>query len=353
MSNLSTKHWSYLYSQPTGSGVLKAQPDDFKVSEILGYEPNGDGEHIYLWTRKVGLNTAYVAEQLAKFCQLPLRNVSYAGRKDKHAVSEQWFGLHVPGKRSYDWSEMALEGFEVLHAKRHNKKLRTGVLKGNAFAIRIRQITQREEVLTRLEKIKQSGVPNYYGEQRFGLIRATDSTASKLGGNLLLAEKMLQGETIRNRNKRSMAISAMRSWLFNEFVSQRVSSDTLRKPINGDVFVLNGSNSYFTEPEINHQIVARLASGDIQISAPLWGSGPLSSQTETAGFEQAIAKKHADICNMLEQLGLKQERRFIHLNPQGFNWEFDQNDLLLNFSLPSGCFATSVIRELTNISQQD
>lgn len=353
MSSLSTQHWNYLYGQPAGNGLLKAQPDDFKVSELLGYEPSGEGEHIYLWTRKIGLNTAFVAEQLAKFCQLPLRNVSYAGRKDKHSVSEQWFGLHVPGKQSFNWSEMALQGFEVLHAKRHNKKLRTGVLKGNTFAIRIRNITEREDVLQRLDKIKQSGVPNYYGEQRFGLIRVTDSAALKLGGNLVLAEKMLQGETIRNRNKRSMAISALRSWLFNEFVSKRIESNTMQFPMNGDVFVLSGSNSYFIEPEINDETVARLSSGDIQISAPLWGAGSLSSQSQTAEFEQMIAKDNSAICRLLEQLGLKQERRFIHLSPHKFTWEFDQDDLLLQFSLPSGCFATSVIRELSNVIQHD
>jgi len=353
MSNLTTQHWNYLHGKPTGQGLLKAQADDFKVSELLGYEPCGEGEHIYLWTRKTGLNTAFVAEQLAKFCQLPLRNVSYAGRKDKHSVSEQWFGLHVPGKQSFNWSEMALEGFEVLLAKRHNKKLRTGVLKGNTFAIRIRQITHREDVLQRLEMIKKSGVPNYYGEQRFGLIRTTDSAATKLGGNLLLAEKMLQGETIRNRNKRSMAISAMRSWLFNEFVSKRVESNTLLSPMNGDVFVLSGSNSYFSEPEISDEIVTRLTSGDIKISAPLWGTGPLSSHNKTAEFEQAIAEINPSVCKMLAELGLKQERRFIHLNPSKFTWEFDQDDLLMQFSLPSGCFATSVIRELTNVRQQD
>lgn len=353
MNNLSTHHWNYLYGQPTGHGLLKAQPEDFKVSELLGYEPSGEGEHIYLWTRKTGLNTAFVAEQLAKFCHLSLRNVSYAGRKDKHAVSEQWFGVHVPGKQSFNWSEMALQGFEVLRAKRHNKKLRTGVLKGNSFAIRIRQITESEDVLQRLAKVKLSGVPNYYGEQRFGVIRSADFATTKLGGNLMLAEKMLQGEVIRNRNKRSMAISALRSWLFNEFVSKRVNSNTLQSAMSGDVFILNGSNSYFTESKLSDEILARLTSGDIQTSAPLWGAGPLNSQDQAAEFEQLIAKNHSAICKMLEQLGLKQERRFIHLRPNNFTWEFNKDDLLLQFSLPSGCFATSVIRELTNIKQED
>ena len=260
--------------------------------------------------------------------------------------------MHVPGKKSFNWSKLDLDGFAVLEARRHNKKLRTGVIQANTFAIRVRQITQPEEMQQRLEKINCSGVPNYYGAQRFGVVRGTDADPSNQGGNLRLAEKMLQGETIRNRNKRSMAISALRSWLFNEFVSKRLEAGNLLSPLQGDVFILCGSNSFFTEPEISDDILRRLSSGDIQISAPLWGSGLLSSQGQTLEFEQRIAKDHLHICKMLEHLGLKQERRFIHLKPAELSWNFDRDNLFIQFSLPSGCFATSVIRELTNIRQE-
>ena len=139
---LTTDHWHYLHGTPITAGQLKAHPQDFVVREILGYEPCGEGEHIYLWCRKTGLNTAYIAEQIAKFCQLPLRAITYAGRKDKHAVTEQWFGVHQPGKKQFDWSALQLDGLEILHSQRHNKKLRTGVLKGNRFELLLRNVSE-------------------------------------------------------------------------------------------------------------------------------------------------------------------------------------------------------------------
>lgn len=353
MNSLDTQNWRYLHGRPKGTGKLKSQLADFCVTEILGYEPCGEGEHIYLWTQKEGLNTAFVAENIARFCKVPLRNVTYAGRKDKYSVSQQWFGVHVPGKQEFDWSEFDLDGFQVLLAQRHNKKLRVGTLKGNHFSLRIRQLTEPDEVACRLKLISRSGVPNYFGEQRFGLMRQTNSQQVSQGSNLLLAEKMLAGEEIRNRNKRSMAISALRSWLFNEFVSQRIHHSYFDTPIEGDVFILNGSNSYFSESEIDQNIINRVTNGDILLSAPLWGKGLLSSQSASAVFENQISKEHKNLCDLLESLGLKQERRHIQLRAKELAWEFDEEDILLKFSLPSGCFATSVVRELLTATQDD
>lgn len=339
-------HWHYLMPPPTATGQLKVELEDFHVTEKLGYEPTGQGEHIYLWVRKIGLNTAFLAEEIAKFARVPLRDVTYAGRKDKYAVTEQFFSVHKPGKAEFDWSQLAVEGAEVISAMRHDKKLRTGVLKGNRFAIIVRNISDTEQLEQRLEKIAQQGVPNYYGAQRFG-----NSRYDARGGNLVLAEKMLAGEDIRNRNKRSMAISALRSWLYNEFVSRRIEDGLFNQPISGDVMLLAGSASYFCAQAIDETIQQRLLSRDIQLSVPLWGQGQLAALDKAGVYEQNIASQYPEVTHTLEKLGLKQERRALRLLPQNMQWQLENNQLQVSFDLPAGAFATSVIRELVDIQQ--
>ena len=341
-------HWLHQYPRLDISGQFKFSAEDFQVTEILGYEPIGDGEHIYLWVRKSGLNTAYLAEQIAKFTQLPLRAVTYAGRKDKHAVTEQWFSVHLPGKGEFDWAKFNEPGAEVLESIRHNKKLRTGVLKGNQFNITLRHLSSTSGIDERLHQIKKTGVPNYYGAQRFG-----NTQYDPRGGNLVLANKMINGETIRNRNKRSMAISALRSWFFNEMLNSRLQNDYLCKPLSGDVMQLSGSHSFFCAPQIDASIYQRLTKRDIFLSAPLWGKGPLASQNEALQFEQNLAQQHLAIAKTLEDLGLKQERRAINLFPNDLEWSLANDTLNLSFSLPAGTFATSVLRELIDVQDNN
>lgn len=327
--------------------MLKATPEDFIVEEQLGYQPIGEGEHIYLWVEKRGLNTAYVAEQLAKFTGLPLRAITYAGRKDKHALTYQWFGVHLPGKSSPEWEKFALEGARILKAERHNKKLRTGVLKGNRFSLTLKDVSQGDAIAARIALIEQYGVPNYYGAQRFG-----DSRHHAQGGNLALAEKMLEGEEIRNRNKRSMAISALRSWVFNEFVSARVAAGTFDTALAGDALMLSGSNSFFICEQPDNEIAARLQSKDIHPSAPLWGKGSLDSEQDAQRWELSQAKRLDRYCQALAMLGLKQERRPTRLAPTDLQWQLDEQELRIQFSLPAGAFATSVLRELLQTTQE-
>ncbi len=344
MNTLDINHWQYQYGQPKGSAGFKLQLTDFVVTEHLGYQPCGEGEHIYLWVRKQGLNTAYVAEQIARFCQLPLRNVTYAGRKDKYATTYQWFGVHAPGKQDFDWSQLHSPQLQVESAARHNKKLRTGALQGNRFRIRLREVSEKSDVEARLSQIERHGVPNYFGAQRFG-----ESRFEQQPGNLALAMKMLEGEAIRNRNKRSMAISALRAWLFNEFVHRRLLTGHHNQMLAGDVCILSGSNSFFCATEIDETLQQRLAQQDIQLSAPMWGKGTLASQGAALNFESQVAEEFNQVTSCLESLGLQQERRAIQLHPTALSWSWQDQDLVIEFDLPSGCFATSVIRELVQI----
>ncbi|WP_416307937.1 tRNA pseudouridine(13) synthase TruD [Neptunicella sp. SCSIO 80796] len=339
---LSTDHWLYLHGKPVSSGTIKSCPQDFQVTEIPAYPLTGEGEHIYLWIEKSQLNTAYVAEQLASFTGLPLRAISYAGRKDKYALTQQFFAVHLPGNHNPDWNTFDLSGAKVLSATRHNKKLRTGALKGNRFSITIRELDHPEQVTERLALISRFGVPNYYGEQRFG----------NQNSNLHLAQKLVQGEVIRNRNKRSMCISALRSWLFNQTISHRIGEKLFSQPIAGDVMKLAGSNSFFVAEQIDDVIEQRIQSGDIQLSAPLWGTGKLASSGTVAELEQRVATEYSSIANTLEKLKLVQERRAIDVKPANLDWKLDANTLTIAFDLPAGCFATSILRELIQFKAQ-
>lgn len=349
--DLGTEHWAYRYGKPTSTALFKQHPDDFQVNECLGYELTGDGEHIYLYVEKTNLNTAFVAEQLAKFCKLPLRQVTYAGRKDKYAVTRQWFGIHVPGKHAFDWSAFDLEGTRILEAKRHNKKLRTGQLQGNNFVITLRDVSAPEAIITRLTQIGNDGAPNYYGSQRFGVQRIQESGEVQRGGNLHMAERMINGEEIRNRNKRSMALSALRSWLFNEGISTRLQQDKLTTILPGDVINLSGSNSIFVADNSDSTLAQRLAEKDISTTLPLWGKGELGSHSAAEQLEQRIFAPYEKVTGYLASQGLKMERRAAIIWPGQLECQAQGDTLTIRFFLPPGCFATSILRECALITE--
>jgi tRNA pseudouridine13 synthase len=342
-------HWTKIHGNSLGEFIFKQQADDFVVTEKLSFEPSGEGEHIFLWVEKQNLNTAFVAEYIAKFAGLPLRDVTYAGRKDKFAKTYQWFGLYIANKKAPDWSKFDLAGAKIIKVTRNDRKLRTGALIGNHFTVVLRGTKGLCAGLleSRVAKLSQNGVPNYYGPQRFGNLRIDDPTA--LPGNLSLAQKMLAGEEIRNRNKRSMAISALRSWLFNEFIHERIQALEYAKLYEGDVMQLAGSNSFFLCENIDETIKKRIDEKDISITCPLWGKGFLHSTNEVFKFEQSISKKHNHVCELLAALGLKQERRAMILFPQNITFSMMADSITLSFELPSGCFATSVLREICTL----
>lgn len=349
---LTTDHWQYTSSKPLGSAVFKQELSDFQVIESLGYSLTGNGEHIYVELEKTGLNTAFVAEQLAKYCQLPLRQVTYAGRKDKFAVTRQWFGIHLPGKENIDWQGFQLPGTNIVQAIRHNKKLRTGQLAGNRFVITLRNATHLEDITQRLDLAAKNGVANYYGSQRFGVQRLSTALELQQGGNLALAERMLNGETIKNRNKRSMALSALRSWLFNQMLSERIAQQKLFTILPGDVINLTGSNSIFVAEEDFTLLQNRLKRQDISTTVPLWGSGESSAKAQALAMESACVKNYSAITEFLSRQRLTFERRAAIIWPQHLECTCEGDTLIIQFFLPAGCFATSVLRECVNTVEQ-
>lgn len=336
--------YQYLYGKPQVTAKIRQQPEDFQVTEIPSFEPEGDGEHVFLYIRKVGENTDWVAKQLANFCQVPVKDVGYAGKKDRHAVTEQWFSVRVPLTRVVTWSLFETETIKVLKAVRHPRKLRLGSLAGNRFTLRLREGSDAEAFKARLEKIVD-GVPNYFGEQRFGFE----------GGNLHKGLALLSGELKeRQRHKKGLYISAVRSWVFNHVLSQRIAEGLWAKVLPGDVMMLAGTQSIFsaTDPELT-DLQNRLDSFDIHLTGPLWGRGASGAADESLLFEQRTLDSWESVCERLEHVGLRQERRALRLVPKHLSFEQETSACwLVSFELPAGAFATSVLRELCVVGQE-
>ena len=336
---------AYLHGKPEPKGLLRVQQSDFKVFEQLPFLPCGEGEHLFIHIRKTGANTLFVARELAKYFKVKEQLVSYAGLKDRFAVTEQWFGIHVPGKQEYDLTDLMIEGVEVLSYKRHNKKLRTGALTGNRFELILRNVTEIKALYERWKKIIEQGVPNYFGEQRFGID----------GGNIEHALALFSGTKVKDKKKRGMYLSAARSCIFNDIINTRIEKNIFSTLQVGDVLMLSGTQSVFLLEEIDDIIKQRLIEKDVDVTAAMWGAGELMTRDEPQIFEQEIADHHVNFSQGLPRFGLKQERRRIRLVIEDADIEILseenlENDALpavkVSFTLAAGSYATTVLREL-------
>jgi tRNA pseudouridine13 synthase len=301
---------------------MRTSPGDFNVSETLGWEFSGDGEHDYLWLQKTSANTEWVARQLARHADVPVRDVGYSGLKDRHAVATQWFS--VPRWHTPDWSALDVEGVEVLDVQRHHRKLRRGAHKANAFRIVLRgdDLAQHAgELDARLTLIREHGVPNYFGEQRFG----------REGGNVELAEAWASGRRLP-RHKRSLAISTLRSLLFNEQLAARVGAGTWNTLLPGDKANLDGTGSVFDVSEVDAELRGRLAAMDIHPAGVLAGENSgLGPDTWQAALDRAR---------------VEEGWRSFRLVVRDLDWSAEPGAVTLSFSLGRGAFATSVLREI-------
>jgi tRNA pseudouridine13 synthase len=330
------QQFAYLHKKPSATGQLRASMADFKVFEQLPFSPSGEGEHLFIHIRKIGANTVFVARQLARYFEVKESLVSYAGLKDRFAITEQWFAVHVPGKQVYDLSDVEIEGVEILSYCRHHKKLRTGALSGNRFELTLTKVSDVDQVQQRWQQIVDKGVPNYFGEQRFGIN----------GGNLDRASELFAGTKVKDKKKRGIYLSAARSHLFNAIVSQRIEQGHFEHLIGGDVCMLAGTQSVFVADDIDPALTARLEQKDIDITAPLWGAGELMTGQDVAIFEQSIADQHPEFCAGLAKFGLKQERRRIRLILTEPSISIEQDTVQLGFVLAQGSYATTILKEL-------
>jgi tRNA pseudouridine13 synthase len=332
----------HAWGDVVGSATLRAAPEDFQVDEQLGFAASGDGEHLFLRIRKRNQNTAWVAGLLARAANVPEAAIAYAGLKDRRAVTTQWFSIHLPNRQMPDLSSLWNEDIALLEQCWNARKLKRGAHQGNHFVITLREIDADPVALQqRLALMGAHGVPNYIGPQRFGHDH----------DNLWAGVALLAGKPRRRLNHREgLALSAVRAALFNRVLGARVADGSWQQALPGDVLMLDGRGSFFRPQADDADIPARLAALAVHATGPLPGQGRPALSDLALAREQALLTPVAELVAALGRFGQETQRRALRLRVADLAVEWPEaNTLRLGFALPSGAFATSVLRELVTL----
>lgn len=309
---------------------FKVQPEDFQVIEVMGFEPEGEGEHLWLRLRKTNKNTQDLARELVRYYQLPKQAVSYSGLKDKNAVTEQWFSVHIPGKQQV--SAPVLKDVEVLEKSRHLRKLKTGTHQANQFVIRLRDVSDMSALIEALNKVKDEGFPNYFGHQRFGFDR----------GNLAAAQAWLEsGKRPRQRFLEGMYLSALRSYLFNVALSERVLDGDWNSLKAGDWAQFNDGRSAFEVEALNDP---RVSEKTINPALALFDGNASVAESAKALTQQAWFEK-------FRKKRFAREIRALRICPLNMSWQQQDKDCVVSFTLPRGVYATSLLAEVCLLNE--
>jgi len=323
---------------PGTGGRLRATPEDFEVEELPAYLPSGDGEHLFLWVEKVGIDTPQAARRLATALGLHLSEVSWAGLKDRNAVTRQW--LCVPAR-----AEPALAGLQpgpelrVLRHARHGNKLRVGHLRGNRFRIRIRDAEHPEAARAVLEALVARGLPNAFGEQRFGR-----------GDTALRGLALIRGERLPRLPgavERKLYVSAYQASLFNRMLEARLRAGTLWRALAGDLLKKTDSGGLFVcrEPEVDQPRVER---GEVGPTGPIFGWKMPRPAGEVDAAEQALLAAEGLALDAFRRLGGLAEgtRRPFSVPITEASSSSEGATVSLEFTLPAGSYATVLLDEV-------
>lgn len=321
--------------------LIGPTPDDFIVDEIPLYPQSGAGEHLYARVEKRGFTTPAMVRAVTRAAGVDERDVGYAGLKDKHAVTRQWLSLPSKARPPSEWR--LPEGVTVVEHTRHANKLRTGHLRGNRFRITLvtKDLEALEKAMPLAERLRDRGLFNYYGGQRFG--RRGEGLAQAL--TWLRHGAKLHGVP---RFLTKLYPSVIQAEVFNRYFSARRALG-LDRLIAGEVVRLDNAGAMFTVEDAGRE-APRLTSGDIHLTGPIFGPKARPTAGEAAALEMA----------QLGALGLDQEalEKLARLAPGTrrdliapitdleLRWT-GVGRLELAFSLPAGSYATEVVRQFT------
>ena len=316
---------------------LRSEPEDFRVDEIPLYAPSGEGGHTFVLVEKRLRTTEEVARGLARAGGLRAAEVGYAGRKDRVAVTTQWFS--VQGLALEAALSLELPGVRVIEAHRHPHKLRTGQLRGNRFEIVVREIDpelQRAAAL-RFERLRREGMPNRFGSQRFGWD----------GGNVEQAQRLLRGEKIgADRRHARFLLSALQAAVFNAVLSERPLP--LAALEAGDVAMLHVSGGLFRVEDVERE-APRAAAFEISATGPIFGTRVLAPTGAAADRERAVfAAFGVDPEELRPPPGIRLRggRRALRVRLEAAEAVAEGDTLRLCFTLPAGSYASVALEEL-------
>lgn len=324
-------------------GNIKKTPEDFVVEEIPVYQPEGEGEHLFVHITKKGITTKEVQKALAGIYHVNTRDVNFAGIKDKQAIASQYFSVWLKNKEN---KELAYKLEEELPLKinsltYHRKKIKQGHLLANAFNIKISQPEYSpEQAITQIQHIidiiHRKGLPNFYGQQRFGIE----------GDNAQKGYEILTGKR-KEKNKwfRRFLLSAYQSHLFNHYLVLRINQGLYEKIMEGDIAKKHDTGGLFVvENKIEEQ--KRLENKEICYTGPIFGKKMKATKGEAAQLEEKILADNHVAWEDLLQAKLNGTRRQGIIIPV-IQANKEEEGIRLRFTLPKGAYATIVLREFT------
>ena len=318
---------------------FRSTPEDFEVEEVPAYPPSGSGEHVFAFIEKRGLTTKDAVRALCASVGADPRAAGWAGLKDRHAVTRQWISIFGASPEALDRAEV--EGLRVLQAALHPQKLRTGHLRANRFRIRLREVdpSRIEELRRLLFEIEEHGLPNYYGEQRFG----------RDGDNAARARRWVVGDARPPRAgfQRKLQMSALQSEIFNRCVAERVQSSTLGKIYAGELMKKHESGGLFVAPDLE-DTQARADAWEVSPTGPIFGAKMRWPEGEARDREEALLRESGLTLGQLAKWKrvAPGTRRFVRIPVPNLDLAVSDNTVELDFTLPAGSYATILVREI-------
>ena len=332
----------YPYGDATIKGTIKSQATDFKVDEDLGFEPDGEGEHLLLQIEKVGLSTHELIDRIAADFKLKPRDIGYSGLKDRHAVTRQWLSLRLPGQSGHENAPESAD-YRILKQGLHRRKLKPGTHRRNHFEVTIRNLSAFSSVTqNQIDLIRCKGMANYFGQQRFGSKQDNVGRALGVFGSERKTRKI-------SRSKKSLYLSALRSHLFNQILSRRIEAGYWSEPADGDVFMLAGSQSIFYEP-INQDLIDRFDQQDISSTVSLYGTGNRMLEGRALALEDQVLAEFEEIRDCLSQQKTHLAMRATRVVVENLKFAYSDAEQTLTIvaTLPRGSYFTTLLNHFLN-----
>jgi len=321
---------------PGIGGTIKARPEHFVVEEILPYEAGGQGEHVYVTFRRSGWNTADAARAIQKQLGLAPSDVGWGGRKDKTAVVVQTVSLRCGVNYPLAEVEKAFADlpFELLAVDRHRNKIKTGHVAANRFAIVLSQPDPEAlpRALAIAERLQRTGVPNFYGPQRFG-----HGMQNVHRGFALFSPG-------KKPRRNPFMVSVIQSTLFNIWLKQRMEAGDYQRLLQGDVVKKTDTGGMFTVADLAAEAL-RFDAGEILYTGPIFGFKMRPGEDAAGQREAAILRQFSLDTEDFRPLRAPGSRRPAILNPPDLAVAEADEGLRFTFTLPSGAYATIVMRE--------